>query len=233
MQKKPRINPEFKDLIPPLSTEEYGQLEQNILAHGCRDPIILWRDTIVDGHNRYEICTKHGLKYETIKIRLSSKEAAKLWILENQLGRRNISNAMRIELAARKIEQMGLKTYVNKNIADASGLNEKKVQRYMQIKSTGGPELLEKVLSGEVKIGTAHRQVEVITKTVEEIPAGPMKDEDRIRYASRAIMSNIKLIENLYMFLLEHSPYCGDMPQDVITKLEAQCRRVQMVASKM
>ena len=59
MHKFLRIHPELKNLIPPLSPEEYTQLEQNILAYGCRDPIAHWRGIIVDGHNRHSICTKH------------------------------------------------------------------------------------------------------------------------------------------------------------------------------
>ena len=52
-----KIDPEFKDLIRPLRRKEYLQLEENILDEGCRDPIIIWNDYIIDGHNRYSICT--------------------------------------------------------------------------------------------------------------------------------------------------------------------------------
>ena len=75
MQTPPRIDPEFKDLIPPLTPNEYTQLQENILANGCRDPITLWRGTIVDGHNRYEICTQHGIKYETAAMPFPSRDA--------------------------------------------------------------------------------------------------------------------------------------------------------------
>ena len=51
-----KIDPEFKDLIPPLSSDEYEQLENNILYDGCREPLIAWNDILVDGHNRYDIC---------------------------------------------------------------------------------------------------------------------------------------------------------------------------------
>ena len=54
------INPEFKALLPPLPPEEYRQLEKNIIADGCREPLVVFNNTLVDGHNRYEICTKHG-----------------------------------------------------------------------------------------------------------------------------------------------------------------------------
>ena len=101
----PRIDPEFKELIPPLSLEEYDQLEQNILAHRkCRDAIIVWGDILVDGHNRLRICAKHGITLEIKEMEFESRDAAKLWILDNQLGRRNLTDAMRIELALSKVE---------------------------------------------------------------------------------------------------------------------------------
>ncbi|MDX5584306.1 MAG: hypothetical protein QNK20_05165, partial [Aureibaculum sp.] len=60
----PVINQEFKKLIPKLSIEEFNQLEKNIISDGCRDPLVLWDDTIIDGHNRFEICNKHGIEFD-------------------------------------------------------------------------------------------------------------------------------------------------------------------------
>lgn len=54
---------EFKHLIRPLRQREYTQLEQNILSDGCRDPIVVWNDVIVDGHNRYEICMRYDIPF--------------------------------------------------------------------------------------------------------------------------------------------------------------------------
>ena len=221
----PRINPEFKDLIPPLSREEYTQLEQNILAHGCRDPIALWRGTIIDGHNRHEICTKHGIPYETTKLPFPTKEAAKIWILENQLGRRNLTDAMRIELASRLLEGMGQKAYARKNIAHFAKLSEKTIQRYMHIKAHGDPELLESVLTGRLKIGTAHRQVEVTTTTRESWPVTIPPEEQNFFYA-RGTLSNIRLIWNMYEFLARHLEDCGGFSGDVLKRLGLQGRRV-------
>ena len=103
----PKIDPEFKALIPPMSPEEYKQLEQNILAHKkCRDAIILWDDTIVDGHNRFRICAEHGIKFQIKHMDFGSREEAMIWILDNQLGRRNLTDAMRIELAMSKVEML-------------------------------------------------------------------------------------------------------------------------------
>ena len=85
------IDTEFKRLLPELKPEEYQRLEENILAEGCRDPIVVWEKTIVDGHNRYEICMKHHLPFETHSIEFSCREEVIRWICLNQMGRRNIS----------------------------------------------------------------------------------------------------------------------------------------------
>ena len=94
-----KINPEFKNLIPPLSDVEYKQLEQNIMYHGLLDPIIVWNGTIVDGHNRYQICTANGMSFGTTQIEFRNDAEAKQWIIEHQLGRRNLSPYQRGLLA--------------------------------------------------------------------------------------------------------------------------------------
>ena len=225
----PRIIPEFQSLIPPLSPEEYTQLEQNILTHGCRDPIALWRGIIIDGHNRHEICTKHGIPYETIKLPFPTQEAAKVWILENQLGRRNITDAMRIELAARMLEYTGQKiyerTYVRQHIASAAGLSEQTVRHYMQIKAHGDPELLECVMSGRLKIGTARRQIEVTTTTKESCPV-TIPPEEQEFYYTRGMLGNIRLIVNIYEFLAGHLEYRRELPGEVLKRLGLQLKKV-------
>lgn len=90
-----KINKEFKNLIRPLLHREFLQLEANILADGCRDPIITWQGYIVDGHNRYEICTRHQVPFAVIEMDFPCKEAAIAWICANQLGRRNITEETR------------------------------------------------------------------------------------------------------------------------------------------
>lgn len=85
------VDPEFKRLLPELNSDEKKILEESILAEGCRDPIVLWDHTIVDGHNRYEICRKHHLPYKVEQVDFSERAQAIRWICLNQIGRRNIS----------------------------------------------------------------------------------------------------------------------------------------------
>ncbi len=99
-----KIDPQFKDLIPPLSTEERKQLEDNILAEGCRDPICIWNGIILDGHNRYEICTRRNIPFNIKAIKLKNRTEAVAWICANQLGRRNISEETRRYLIGKRYD---------------------------------------------------------------------------------------------------------------------------------
>ena len=48
-----KIDPEFQSQIPPLTDDEFKQLEENILKEGkLISPLIVWGNTLVDGHNQ-------------------------------------------------------------------------------------------------------------------------------------------------------------------------------------
>lgn len=89
------IREDFKLLIPPLAEDELGQLESNILNEGVRDPLIIWpvgdSFVLVDGHNRFFVCQKHGLDFPFKKVAFKNEEDVRDWMVRNQLGRRNLS----------------------------------------------------------------------------------------------------------------------------------------------
>ena len=101
-----RIDPEFEGKIPPLTAEEFQQLENNILADGVViNPIIVWDGVIVDGHNRYRIVQKHPeIKFSTCEKTFSDRYEAIAWICKNQLGRRNLTPAQRKYLIGKQYE---------------------------------------------------------------------------------------------------------------------------------
>jgi N6-adenosine-specific RNA methylase IME4/transposase-like protein len=91
------IDKEFAAMIPPLSAEERQQLEENIVEHGgARDPLVVWNEKnatiLLDGHNRYEICTRHELPFDIEEKRFATRDDAEDWIDKNQLGRRNLTS---------------------------------------------------------------------------------------------------------------------------------------------
>ncbi len=94
------IDPEFRDKIPPLSEDEFQKLEQNILEDGeVREPLVVWHNTIIDGHHRWKIIQKHNLtNYKVKQMDFSDKWAAIVWMCRNQLGRRNITDEQRTYL---------------------------------------------------------------------------------------------------------------------------------------
>ena len=99
------VNPDLKAYIDPLTPEEHEALERSILAEGCRDALVLWGDVLVDGHNRYGICQQHGLPFETVQNpRFQSMEDVHLWMIDQHLGRRSVSDFQRGVLALRKRE---------------------------------------------------------------------------------------------------------------------------------
>lgn len=87
------IDPEFQELIPPLSESEYEQLRLSIIGDGCRDPLVVWKgeNILLDGHNRYRICNENDIEYKIEHLYISSRQSAKNFMILNQLGRRNLS----------------------------------------------------------------------------------------------------------------------------------------------
>lgn len=98
------IDHEFRDLIRPLMKDEYRHLEENLLADGCREPITVWKGVIVDGHNRFEICSRLGIPFEVRERHFDNREEVIIWICANQLGRRSISDETRRYLIGKQYE---------------------------------------------------------------------------------------------------------------------------------
>lgn len=97
------VKEELKAYIDPLTADEHDALERSILAEGCRDALVLWGDVLVDGHNRYGICRKHNLPFQTVQnTRFQSMDDVHLWMIEQHLGRRSVSDFQRGVLALRK-----------------------------------------------------------------------------------------------------------------------------------
>ena len=99
------VNEELKAYIDPLTPDELDALERSILAEGCRDALVLWNDLLIDGHNRYGICQKHGLPFNTIQAtQFKNMDDVHLWMIDQHLGRRSVSDFQRGVLALRKRE---------------------------------------------------------------------------------------------------------------------------------
>jgi len=91
-----KIHPEIEKLIPPLSSDEFELLKESILKDGIRDALVVWPHNgeliLLDGHHRLKIAKEHGLNFHIIKRTFYTIEEAKAWVLQNQLGRRNLTD---------------------------------------------------------------------------------------------------------------------------------------------
>ncbi len=171
---KLQIDEEFKNLIPPLQDEEYTQLEQNIIADGCRDPIVVWNDIIVDGHNRYRICGDNNIEFNTDAMEFDSREDVIEWMLYNQIGKRNahanLMSYMRGRLYLKSKQALGKKKIIEgqnvhlkttaQKISENTNVSDKTIQR--DAKFTQAVDLLpvfrNEILSGD----TVRKKQEII-----------------------------------------------------------------------
>jgi hypothetical protein len=87
---------QFEYLLPKLTKDERKALEESLQKEGCRDPIVTWRGTIIDGHNRYSICKKHNIPFQVKEMdELADEDAVNMWMINNQLSRRNLTDEQR------------------------------------------------------------------------------------------------------------------------------------------
>lgn len=121
------VNPDLKAYIDPLTPDEHDALERSLLAEGCRDALVLWGDVLVDGHNRYGICQKHGIAFQTLQSQqFKTMEDVHLWMIDQHLGRRSVSDFQRGVLALRKREILNdrrLQSASATHTADTSSVN--------------------------------------------------------------------------------------------------------------
>lgn len=113
------IDPEFQSLIPPLTADEHATLTANIVSAGrARDPLAVWNGVLVDGHNRHEICSRLGLPFDTSEVDgIESRDDAMIWIIQNQMGRRNLATFTRGVMSLKLGEALKRKAAANKSAA--------------------------------------------------------------------------------------------------------------------
>lgn len=120
-----RVDEGLRAYIDPLTEDEHAALERSLLAEGCRDALVLWGDLLVDGHNRYAICVKHDIPFKTIQHpHFKSIEDVHLWMIENHLGRRSVSDFQRGVLALRKKEILLARTGPEDGVATEGAASE-------------------------------------------------------------------------------------------------------------
>ncbi|SFD11749.1 hypothetical protein [Massilia yuzhufengensis] len=174
------INDELRAFVDPLTDIEHAALERSLLAEGCRDALVLWRDTLIDGHNRYAICQKHGIPFRTVhNNNFASIEDVMLWMIDNHLARRSVSDFQRGLLAlkkkeivtARMAEQLASEPpkpeaddldarppppwNTREDVAKAARVSANTISQIERIQKAATPQLREAVRSGTISINAA------------------------------------------------------------------------------
>jgi len=172
------IKSEFHGLIPPISQEEYGLLEESLLQEGCREAIVTWDGCILDGHNRYEICQKHDIRFKIIEKSFENEDEAKIWIIHNQLARRNLPSHERVRLVLalkplimkkakekqseagqlrQKSAQAPVKT--REELANLAGVSHDTIHKVEIIEKEASPEIKEALRKGKMSVNRAYKSL--------------------------------------------------------------------------
>ena len=178
------INEDLRAYIDPLTEDEFAALERSLLTEGCRDALVLWGDLLVDGHNRYGICQKHQIPFNTVQNpSFQSMDDVHLWMIDNHLGRRSVSDFQRGVLALRKkeivsaraaltqaqqasAEQSGADSsaaakseseppWNREAVARAARMSSATLGQIEKIQKTAAPELVGAVKAGAISINAA------------------------------------------------------------------------------
>jgi hypothetical protein len=204
------VNEELKAYIDPLTAEEHDALERSILAEGCRDALVLWGDVLVDGHNRYGICQKHGLPFQTVQhSQFRSMADVHLWMIDQHLGRRSVSDFQRGVLALRKREILEQRRAADRrapdaeetaesdpvatspnplksrsDIAKAARLSSSQVVQIEKIQKQATPELVAAVKAGTISINAA---AAVASLPTEEQKTAALGGKDELKQAAKRV----------------------------------------------
>ncbi|MFZ4874222.1 hypothetical protein ACL9RI_03985 [Janthinobacterium sp. Mn2066] len=170
------INAVLQAYIDPLTDSEYAALERSLLNEGCRDALVLWNDVLIDGHNRYAICRKHDIPFKTIQnTSFESIDDVMLWMIDNHLARRSVSDFQRGVLALRKKEIVAARSpapasavdapegeslpkpalSTREEVAKVARLSSNQISQIEKIQKAATPELVEAVRSGTISINAA------------------------------------------------------------------------------
>jgi N6-adenosine-specific RNA methylase IME4 len=196
-----QILQELESLIPPLSNEEFKQLERNILEEGIREPLITWNGILIDGHNRYRIAQEHDINYETLEKEFENINRVKEWMINNQFGRRNLSNYQRSVLALQLEDVFREKAKENqaiqfkgssliqiseevkpivsiKEVAKIANVSHDTIAKVKKIEATATAEVKEKLNTGTMSINEAYKEIKKEEKKVERVELIQKQIED-------------------------------------------------------
>ena len=175
-----KIDEGLKAYIDPLTPDEHESLERSILTEGCRDSLVVWGDLLIDGHNRYGICQKHGLPFNTVQAtQFKNMDDVHLWMIDQHLGRRSVSDFQRGVLALRKREIIA-----ERRAAAAAAVNAAKAEAGEQ--SSDAP-----------WEGDTDPVVAQALASVAKVPDEALDTREALARAARLSAGQVKMIETI------------------------------------
>ncbi len=205
------INSDLQSFITPLSKDSKQQLEENIKMNGCLDPLTVWKKSngdhlLVDGHNRYDICQRNRISFKIRLVKFSSMDEAKDWMLNHQLGRRNLNPDQLSYFRGLKYERMkkkrggydkvlssghsGDKTSEilakEFNVSDRTILRDAEFAKGIEVISRTNPQLKNDILIGNVKVKKGDVQLLAQVKDLRQI-GGKIKNPADLYNKAQAI----------------------------------------------
>ena len=203
---------EFREFIIPLGEEELFQLEKSILTEGCREPLVVWERgrqlVVIDGHNRYSICRKNNIPFGIRKTTFNDIDEAKIWMINNQMGRRNLTpdqlsyyrGIKYLALKKKKGGQENVKSkgqkeistseYIAKqfNVSESTVKRDARFAEGLNIINKSNPKLKMKILTGEVKIKKGDVQILPSGQNSEKLT---IKNEADLFYKANLIKNEV------------------------------------------
>ncbi len=208
------IHEALRAYIDPLTEHEYAALERSILTEGCRDALVCWGEVLIDGHNRYAICQKHQIPFKVVQNdNFSNIEDVQLWMIDNHLARRSVSDFQRGMLALRKKEIITARTKQHdtnaqsaegetniavpvikptqsrQEIAREAGISSNAVVQIEKIQRTASPALVQAVRDGTISISAAAAVASLPDEEQQAAVAGGRKE---LQQAARQVREKIR-----------------------------------------
>jgi len=116
-----KVDTEFKNLLPPLTEEQKAELEKDIIKNGCLTPLVVWKNILVDGHHRYDICTKNNIPFDLTQVEFKDKLEAMEWAWSNQKNRRNLNKYELAQIALKFKPVIEGKAKENQKLSEGRG----------------------------------------------------------------------------------------------------------------
>ena len=176
------IDEGLEKVMPPLSELELELLTESLISEGCRDPLVVWNGKIIDGHNRYRICQENRIPFEYVEKEFDDLPDARLWIIRNQLARRNVPDYVRIELVlpleaelkaeAKKRQIRKPKGFVpqtsaeqtksketREELAEMAGVSRDTIMKAKKITKEADEQTIDDLRNGNITINAAYNKI--------------------------------------------------------------------------